>query len=308
MFDSTIGKAYMNAVIALVGAMLLTSTILVAPTVTRGWGFGMMDGNESATSQDNSQAAIFTQNQLNCLNPLDDGWWSPIAGPVVVKVCVPPAAPSTTLEPTPKTQSATEGQNLQTSLSQTGPSTTSPSSSESTGQSQPNSKESSTTSTPLTQTGTSTPPPDVTETKDKEGNTVLSSSSKELTVTTIVSSQEEKISNMGGIATGVQRGPEIAKEIEREDYNKGLVKGVFFAFHIGQNIGEKSKQLEEFDRKHSPEQLNQSRSEYVRGEIFSKTIDKSDAYKLGLLRGFGIGSDFVSIYGFSGLPHKQQIK
>jgi hypothetical protein len=92
MFDSTIGKAYMNAVIALVGAMLLTSTIIVAPTVTRGWGFGMMDGNESATSQDNSQAAIFTQNQLNCLNPLDDGWWSPIAGPVVVKVCVPPAA------------------------------------------------------------------------------------------------------------------------------------------------------------------------------------------------------------------------
>jgi hypothetical protein len=200
------------------------------------------------------------------------------------------------------------GQNLQTSISQTGSSTTSPSSSESTGQSQPNSKESSTTSIPLTQTGTSTPPPDVTETKDKEGNNVLSSSSKELTVTTVVSSQEEKISNMGGIATGVQRGPEIAKEIEREDYNRGLVTGVSFAFHVGRHIGEESKDIEKFKSKLSPEQVDHYISEYTRAEIFSKTVDKSDAYKLGLLRGFSVGSDLVEIYGASGLPYKQQSK
>jgi hypothetical protein len=44
-------------------------------TVTRVRGFGMMDENETAASQNNSPETTFTQNQLNCLN-LDDGWWT----------------------------------------------------------------------------------------------------------------------------------------------------------------------------------------------------------------------------------------
>jgi hypothetical protein len=61
MFDSTIGKAYMNAVIALVGAAFLISAVTAAPTATRVWGFGMMDENETTPSKDNSPEALFSQ-------------------------------------------------------------------------------------------------------------------------------------------------------------------------------------------------------------------------------------------------------
>jgi hypothetical protein len=61
IFDITIGKAYMNAVIALVGATLLISAVTVGSTVTRGWGFGMMDENETTPSKDNSPEALFSQ-------------------------------------------------------------------------------------------------------------------------------------------------------------------------------------------------------------------------------------------------------
>ncbi len=37
MFDSIASKVGMNAVVALISAMLLTSAITVAPTVTRVW-------------------------------------------------------------------------------------------------------------------------------------------------------------------------------------------------------------------------------------------------------------------------------
>ncbi len=57
----------MNAA-ALISAMLITSAIAFAPTVTRVWGFGMMNENETAASQNNSSETTFTQNQLKKLS------------------------------------------------------------------------------------------------------------------------------------------------------------------------------------------------------------------------------------------------
>jgi hypothetical protein len=178
IFDITIGKAYMNAVIALVGATLLISAVTVGSTVTRGWGFGMMDENETTPSKDNSPEALFSQNQANCLN-LDDGWWSPIAGSIAVKACGPTG----------------ESSNLQALSKQTETSTTPPSTTETNTETQP-----------TTETSTTLAPPDLTETEDKEGNTILSSIFKNVTVTAIAATQSIK----EGIGI-----PEVSKQVCR---------------------------------------------------------------------------------------------
>lgn len=248
----------MNAVIALINAMLLTSAITVAPTVTRGWGFGMMDESETAASQNKTPEALFAQNQANCLKPLNDNWWSPIAGPVEMKVCGPPTSVLT-----PKTQVAMGSPSLQT-----------PASIESKAETQPTT-ESSTTSAPPSQTGASTPPPDMTETKDREGNTVLSSSSQATTVTVVVpkdSSQEEKYTNMG-LAEGVQKGIELAKVQEKNDYNRGLLEGVKYALHLGEEAGNESKKIQETQSKYTPEQISQYQSLEARSQISKITED-----------------------------------
>jgi len=195
--------------LALVTVILLVSAVTIAHTVTRVRGFGMMDENETAASQDNSQAATFTQNQLNCLN-LDDGWWSPIAGPVVVRACGPPT----------KTE---ESSNLQGLSKQTETSATSAVESI---------KEAVGTPEVAQQlASTSLPPTDVTETNDNEGNTVLSSTSQNLTITAVTAIK-------GAVGT-----PEVVQQVARQDpneskidYNWGLLDGIHGAFHIGERL------------------------------------------------------------------------
>ena len=244
--------------IALVSAMLLVSAITIAPTVTRVWGFGMMDENETAASKDNSPSpeTTFIQNQLNCLN-LDDGWWSPISGPIVVKACRPSA-------------NVGESSNLQTQSTETGTSTTSPEAG-----TQPNT-ESSTTSTPPTKKETSTPPTDVTETKDKEGNTVLSSTTQDLAITATVATRS--IQEDLGI-------PEVAKEVaqqvanEEKDYNEGLLRGAVLSFGGSEEYAKYFLTPEEYYK----------RSVNILVETFSLK-GKSDAYILGFSRGLDLAS------------------
>jgi hypothetical protein len=115
----------------------------------------------------------------------------------------------------------------------------------------------------------------VTETKDKQGNTVLSSGDKDVKVATAV---EKELSQ------------------EEKDYNKGLVEGVLGAFRVGQNLA-KDKSVttltqEAIDKK-------------VSGIVATATMGKSDAFKLGLLRGIGMGSDFVTTFGVSGIEKEK---
>jgi len=280
-----LSEVELNA-IALVSAMLLVSAITIAPTVTRVWGFGMMDENETAASQDNSQAAIFTQNQLNCLK-VDDGWWSPIAGPIVVNACGPPATPI-----------SSPGSNLQPPVTQTETSTPSQPITEPKVETQPN-KESLTTSTP--QTEISSVPPDITETKNKEGDTVLSSTVQAITFTVVVpkdSSQDQKNTNMGlaeGVQKGIEQGIPLVEEQQKKDYNMGLIYGIRLAFQIGDVNALKEKPF-------TPEQLQRQISSHLYA-LFVK--NNSDDFKTGLLRGLTLGSDFVDISGVSGLKHKR---
>lgn len=110
--------------------------------------------------------------------------------------------------------------------------------------------------------------------KDKQGNLLLSGG-KDLKVTT---SQDKKLSQ------------------EEKDYNKGLVDGVFGSFRIGQSIG-KDKNIGNYTQ----EQIDKRVSVIVEGA----TSNKSDAYKLGLLRGAGLGSDFVTTFGVSGIEKQK---
>jgi len=140
----------MNLTIKLTGAALVFCVLIFASCLTRVLGFGMMEENKTAANGGNSPEATFAQNEANCLK-LYDGWWSPIAGPVIVNLCAP-------------------------------------------------------------------------GTKDKQGNSILSSGGKDVKVTT---TEDKKLSQ------------------EEKDYNKGLVDGVFGSFRIGQSIG-KDKNIGDF--------------------------------------------------------------
>lgn len=276
----------MNLTVALTGAALVVCILIFAFCLPGVLGFGMMDENETATSQDNSQAATFAQNQANCLN-LDDGWWSPISGPIMVKACGPSA-------------NTGESSNLQALSKQTETSTTPPSNTESNAETQPTT-EKSTTSTPSTQMETSTLPTDVTETKDKEGNTVLSSTIQNLTITAFAATQSVKEVIEPEVAQQVAK--QVADE-NKKDYDKGLVEGVTFAFSLGEKLGQKSNEITEQQSKFTPEEINASQSLGVLISMSYATKGKSDAYILGFSRGLTLGADFVEVTGVSGLPHK----
>lgn len=275
----------MNLTVALTGAALVVCIVIFASCLTRVLGFGMMDENETATSQDNTPETTFAQNQANCLN-LDDGWWSPIAGPIVVKACG---------------SSANTGENskLQVLSKQTETSTSSQSTKESNTETQPTT-ETSTTSTPATQTESSTPPTDVTETQDKKGNTILSSTIQDMTITAIssIQSTQEDL-----------RIPEIAQQVldaDKKDYNKGVIEGIKFAFRYGEAFGKKSNEITEQQSKLTPEQINASRSLSVQGFVLQTSEGKSGAYILGYSRGLTLGADFVTTTGLAGISHKQK--
>jgi len=248
----------MNAVIALISAAFLISAVTAAPTVTRVWGFGMTDENETAASQDNSQAATSTQNQLVCLN-LDDGWWSPIAGPIAVKACGPTG----------------ESSNLQALSKQTETSTTPPSTTETNTETQPTT-ETSTTSTPPTQTETLAPPSDVTENKNNDGNTVLSSSINDVTITAIVNESSHEIVDI----------PEVAKQVleaDKKDYVRGLVQGI--------------RGVLKLEYKNTPEELAEFVSDkFAKYETEPTAPYQSDAYKDGLYRGIKMGIEYVDTF------------
>jgi hypothetical protein len=277
----------MNLTVALTGAALVVCIVIFASCLTRVLGLGLMNENETPPSQDNSQAATFTQNQANCLN-LDDGWWSPIAGPILVKACGPSA-------------NTGENSNLQALSKQTETSTTPPPSTiESNAESTPTT-ESRTTSIPPTETEPLTPSTDVTETKDKEGNTVLSSTIQDLIITANVITQSIK-EGIGIPAVAQQVAQQVAKE--EKDYNMGLVSGVKFAFNLGEKVGKATKTFKEF----TAEQISAKSSPIINEFISKTTMGKSDAYHLGFSRGLSLGEDFVELTGVSGLPYKQKVK
>jgi hypothetical protein len=131
----------------------------------------------------------------------------------------------------------------------------------------------------------------VTENKDNEGNTVLSSSIKDVTITAIVATQS--IKEVIGI-------PEVAQQVldkDKKDYNRGLLEGVKFALSLGASVGKKSKAIKQAQGPVSP--LD------IRAAIFILTYGKSDAYELGLLRGLTLGADLEDKTGVNWLPHKQ---
>jgi len=258
-------------VVALISATFLISAVTAAPTVTRIWGFGMMNESETTPSKDNSPEALFAQNQANCLKPLADDWWSPIAGPFTVKVCVPPVPPVNS-EPTPKTQTATESQNQATLTGQ--------SSSESNGETQ----------------GNPTTPPVVTETKDKEGNSVITSTTKDLTVTAIVTAKS--IQEVVGT-------PEVAQQVleqdkkDKKDYDNGLAAGVTASFKFARNLAQ-GKYVGSMTQEEFMQLTPEKQHKMIAGAIATVAKGRSDAYKLGLLRGMGLSSDFINIFGVSG--------
>lgn len=179
--------------------------------------------SETTTSKENQVTT--SQNQPGC-HKLDDGWWSPIAGPVVVNLCaVGPASISTsTSESTPAAESISGGQISKTPLP------------------------------------TTLPP--VTEITDKQGNIVLSSGGKNVAVATIVKNETSQ---------------------EQKDYNRGLLKGVSIPFFLGTLAAHKWLS-EDIDRAAVSSLIN----EYSQG--------KSDAYKLGLLRGISMAREVMDTF------------
>lgn len=282
-------KKFMNVNVSLIGLILLIGSMMFAACFSRVQGIGMMEEEPNQTTT--TQEETFKQNQVKCLN-LDDGWWSPIAGPITVNACGPSA-------------NTGEGSNLEALSKQTEISTTPSPTTESNAESTPTT-ESPTTSTPPTETETSTPSTDVTETKDKEGNTVLSSTIQNLTITAIAVTQSIK-EVVGTPEVAQQVAKQVANE-SKKDYNRGLVEGIKYAFKIGEGIGTKSDEIMKEQSKMTPEQLNESRSSAALSFTLQVTQNKSNAYKLGLSRGLTLGADFVDTTGISGLPHKQQVK
>jgi hypothetical protein len=281
-------KKFMNVNVSLIGLILLIGSMMFAACFSRVQGIGMMEEEPNQTTT--NQEETFKQNQVKCLN-LDDGWWSPIAGPLVVKACG--------LEPTPSTLSDREGSKTSTPIT-----------TQTIGAAEGVLREGIDLTTPevekevakeVAKVVESTTSPEVTETKDKEGNSILTLPNKDGTLTTIVpkeSSQNELGNNMG-LVEGVQKGLVDAKEQEKKDYDKGFLKGVNLAMGIRNNL---------------PGEIKFERSMSLTGNLTSKNVEdlkdhfselalgqseyKSSAYRLGMIRGYQLGSEVIITFGY----------
>jgi hypothetical protein len=277
-------KKFMNVNVSLIGLILLIGSMMFAACFSRVQGIGMMEEEPNQTTT--NQEETFKQNQVKCLN-LDDGWWSPIAGPLVVKAC--------SSEPTPSTLSDREGSKTSTPIT-----------TQTIGAAEGVLREGIDLTTPevakeVAKVVESTTSPEVTETKDKEGNSILTLPNKDGTLTTIVpkeSSQNELGNNMG-LVEGVQKGLVDAKEQEKKDYDMGFLKGVNLAMGIRNIV------LDEIKSQQSMSLTGNLTSKDVEGlkDHFSdlalgQSEYKSSAYRLGMIRGYQLGSEVIITFGY----------
>lgn len=211
-------------------------SVISVPAVSSVSSMGLMKeepqtppSTETTTSEanQNEQLVSKNQNKPNC-HGIDDGWWSPLAGPLIVNLCaVGPSSTSTSETSITGTESVLGGP---------------------------------TSDTPLASTPTIASL--VMETKNNQGNSIISLGSKNVKVTA-------KIDN--------------SLSQEQKDYNRGLLKGVSIPFFLGTLAAHKWLS-EDIDRAAVSSLIN----EYSQG--------KSDAYKLGLLRGISMAREVMDTF------------
>jgi hypothetical protein len=93
--------------------------------------------------------------------------------------------------------------------------------------------------------------------------------------------------------------------MEKRDYNMGLLRGIKLTFKIGKSFSQ-NETIEEM-KKMTPDQLEKFK--HGASSIFIENILQyhgSDAYKLGLKRGIGFGSDFLTKFSMLGISPKSK--